>query len=156
MTEYIYSILKSLSDFDFAVLEYASDGGIKVTNAAINRYRSTTDRKRLENYEINEITRLLKHRYLHKFGELTYDQIPMLPAGEQELRINIEDSILVFNLNLQASKLAISIKEPIAKRTEVQATVYSFLHNTVIGPIASAEAKEILTYKLAELMICAP
>lgn len=153
MTGYIYSILKSLSDFDFTVSEYASDGGVKVTTSALQRYCRYVDCTSLKDFEVNEICRLLKLRYQRKFKDLLFFQIPLIMAGEQEFSINLDGSIHSIWINLQADKLCISLGKNKNKTFEIDALEGPFLNNTAIGPSASSVAKEALAESLSQLVL---
>ena len=153
MTEYIYSILKSLSDFDFTVSEYVSDGGFKVTSSATQRYFKYVGCRSLEDIEIKEICRLLNLRYKNKLKDLIFSQIPLIPAGEQRFNIELDSSTLSIWINLQPDKLSLSIDGAESKRSEIVASEESFLNNTVIGPTASSAAKEAFIERLSQLLL---
>ena len=151
MTGYIYSILKSLSDFDFTVSEYASDGGVKVTTSALQRYCRYVDCTSLKDFEVNEICRLLKLRYQRKFKDLLFSQIQLIMAGEQEFSFDLDGSIHSIWINLQADRLSISLGKN--KTCEIDALKGPFLNNTSIGPSASSAAKEALAESLSQLVL---
>ena len=153
MIEYIYNIIRILSDFEFKVWDYAKDGGAQVTSAA-QKYYCLKSGITVSDNEVKEINRFISYKYEDKCKEHIWNKKINLTEGRQRLEIDLEGVHLVITADIRPKSIDLSIESPFYASTRVYDNDpnTSFLIQTATGKTANATAKEKISQNLAILI----
>lgn len=144
MTEYIYNIIKVLSDFNFRAWDYIKDNGLQVTSAARSYYCTALGKLNVSDNEAKEIARFIAYKYQDKCKSFLWDSLITLREGQQVLEVELDGVRLGFSVNIQCNSIKISQDYPFKSKLSIyeEDLNTSYLIQTVTGKIPNDTAKE--------------
>lgn len=143
MTEYIYNIIKVLSDFNFSVWDYIKDNGLQVNSAAQRYYCTVLEKLNVSDNEAKEISRFIRYKYQDKCKLILWDSLIKLREGQQVLELELEGVRIIFSVTIQCHSIEMSVDFPYkSKITISEEANTSYLIPTVTGRIPNSIAKE--------------
>ena len=154
MKEYIYDIIRVLSDFHFSIWDYTQTNGLQVISAARKYYCDALGKNDINDDEAKEIARFIYYKYQDKYKLYLGDKMLQLSEGVQELEFEIEDTKLVITVDIRHTYIEISIHSPFESRISMCAenSNDTFLIHTVNGQIPNKQAKEKVLWGIATLL----
>lgn len=155
MNEYIYDIIRVLSEFDFSVWNYAKDNGLQVNNAAQQYYCKKLKKDNISDNEVKEITRFIYYKYEDKCKSCLGSKIFQLSEGTQILEVELEDVQLRISVDIQCNSIEISLESPFKATVSISDDNpnESFLIQTVTGNVANELTKGKITRGISTLLL---
>jgi hypothetical protein len=155
MIEYIYNIIRILSNFEFKIWDYAKDGGMQATHAAQEYYCDKCNKEVISDIEVKEISRFVRYKYIDKCKNSLRREMIEIIGGLQELKIDIDDIQVIIMADVKSDSIKLVLESPFHSCVAIYSDNpnASFLIRTVMGYSLSEIGKERLAIGVADLLM---